>query len=68
MLFLPQLTQLIYLLQNFVSELINLNSEPTFETPEKMRLLNEVICEHFLRQGMLDIAEKLTQVIIIITV
>ena len=64
------LTVLITLLclQNFVSDLIDLNSEPTFETPERMRLLNEVVCEHFLRQGMLDIAEKLTQVSTVIRI
>ncbi|XP_022097753.1 protein RMD5 homolog A-like [Acanthaster planci] len=47
--------------KNFTSELIQLNSEQTFESPDRMRLLNEVICEHFLRQGMLDIAENLTE-------
>ncbi|XP_033633232.1 E3 ubiquitin-protein ligase RMND5A-like [Asterias rubens] len=47
--------------KNFVSDLIQLNAEQTFESPERMHLLNEVICEHFLRQGMLDIAENLTE-------
>ena len=29
---------------------------------EKRNLVNSVVCEHFLRQGMLDIAEDLIQV------
>ena len=31
---------------------------------EKRNLVNSVVCEHFLRQGMLDIAENLIKVIL----
>ncbi|XP_072177664.1 E3 ubiquitin-protein ligase RMND5A-like [Diadema setosum] len=47
--------------KNFVSELIDLNQHPTYGNEDRMQLLNTVICEHFLRQGMLDVAENLTQ-------
>lgn len=49
-------------LQNFVSELIDLNQDPTYGNEDRMKLLNTVVFEHFLRQGMLDIAENLSQV------
>ncbi|XP_041476747.1 E3 ubiquitin-protein ligase RMND5A-like isoform X1 [Lytechinus variegatus] len=47
--------------KNFVSELIDLNQDPTYGNEDRMKLLNTVIFEHFLRQGMLDIAENLSQ-------
>lgn len=37
-------------------------TESSFEDEEAKRLLNEIICEHFLRQGKLDIAEALNEV------
>ncbi|XP_064630034.1 E3 ubiquitin-protein ligase RMND5A-like isoform X2 [Lineus longissimus] len=45
--------------RNFVSDFGAVVSDPTFEGPEKRSQLNAVICEHFLRQGMLDTAEQL---------
>lgn len=32
-----------------------------FTGPEKIQLLNQVICQHFYRQGMLEIAEELSK-------
>ena len=49
--------------QNFVSDFSAIVTDPTaFNSGEKRNLVNSVICEHFLRQGMLDIAEDLIQV------
>lgn len=33
-----------------------------FDDEEKIAMLNEVVCEHFLRQGKLNIAELLIEV------
>lgn len=33
-----------------------------FDEDDKIAMLNEVVCEHFLRQGKLDIAETLIEV------
>lgn len=33
-----------------------------FEGQEKSLLLNEVVCEHFMRQGMLDVADAIVEV------
>jgi hypothetical protein len=35
-----------------------------FEGQEKTILLNEVVCEHFMRQGMLDVADAVVEVFI----
>ena len=48
--------------QNFVSEFSAVFTESSFENDETQTLLNEIICEHFLRQGKLDIAEALNEV------
>ena len=37
-------------------------TDNAFEGEEKVQQLNNVISEHFLRQGMLDIAESLIRV------
>lgn len=37
-------------------------TDGAFENESKTTLINHVICEHFLRQGMLDIAESLIEV------
>ena len=36
--------------------------EDIFCGEEREALLNQIICEHFLRQGKLDIAESLSEV------
>ena len=50
--------------QNFVSDFSAIVTDPTAlsNNGEKRNLVNSVVCEHFLRQGMLDIAEDLIQV------
>jgi hypothetical protein len=48
--------------QNFTSDFSAILTEGACEGEENQRMLNEVICEHFLRQGMLDIAEALNEV------
>lgn len=47
--------------QNFISDNTACSYSGVFEG-EKAVLLNEVICEHLLRQGRLDIAEELIKV------
>lgn len=50
--------------QNFVSDFASTSREDVFGGPEKIMLLNQVICQHFYRQGMLDIAQELAQVML----
>jgi hypothetical protein len=50
------------LFQNFVSDFASTSREEVFTGTEKVQLLNKVICQHFYRQGMLDIAEELSKV------
>lgn len=45
--------------KNFVSDFSTTGNEEVFNASENVKLLNRVISEHFLRQGMLDIAEEL---------
>ncbi|CAL1539659.1 unnamed protein product [Lymnaea stagnalis] len=45
--------------RNFTSDFSAIITEGAFDGESRQRLLNEVICEHFLRQGLLDIAESL---------
>ncbi|GFV76956.1 e3 ubiquitin-protein ligase RMND5A [Trichonephila clavipes] len=45
--------------KNFVADFASTSNEEVFQGTENAKLLNQVICEHFLRQGMLDIAEEL---------
>ncbi|CAH1779183.1 unnamed protein product [Owenia fusiformis] len=45
--------------RNFVTEFNGIAQDYVFEGVEKQEMLNKVIVEHFLRQGMLDIAEEL---------
>ncbi|XP_070540021.1 E3 ubiquitin-protein ligase RMND5A-like [Ptychodera flava] len=45
--------------RNFMPDINALGQESNFDSPEKVNLINEVICEHFFRKGMLDIAEQL---------
>ena len=53
-------TTLFYCLQNFTSDYSSVARD--FDDERKTAMLNEVICEHFLRQGRLNIAENLIQV------
>jgi len=47
--------------KNFISDYASVNNESLFESQTNNNLLNQVIVEHFLRQGMLEIAEQLTK-------
>ncbi|XP_046386792.1 E3 ubiquitin-protein ligase RMND5A [Ischnura elegans] len=47
--------------RNFVADFASTSREDVFSGPEKVQLLNQVICQHFYRQGMLDIAEELAK-------
>lgn len=51
-----------HLFQNFVSDFASTSREEVFSGTEKVQLLNKVICQHFYRQGMIDIAEELAKV------
>jgi hypothetical protein len=48
--------------QNFVSDFASTSREEVFAGTEKGQLLNKVICQHFYRQGLLDIAEEIAKV------
>ncbi|XP_043273816.1 E3 ubiquitin-protein ligase RMND5A isoform X2 [Venturia canescens] len=45
--------------RNFISDFASTSREDVFAGPEKTQLLNQVIFQHFYRQGMLDIADEL---------
>ncbi|ELU09727.1 hypothetical protein CAPTEDRAFT_159757, partial [Capitella teleta] len=47
--------------RNFVSDFNSVCNETAFAKEEQTSEINQVICEHFLRQGMLDIAESLVE-------
>ncbi|XP_076164727.1 required for meiotic nuclear division 5 protein souji isoform X1 [Ptiloglossa arizonensis] len=45
--------------RNFTADFASTSREDVFSGPEKSHLLNQVICQHFYRHGMLDIAAEL---------
>ncbi|XP_054719859.1 LOW QUALITY PROTEIN: E3 ubiquitin-protein ligase RMND5A-like [Uloborus diversus] len=45
--------------KNFIADFASTSNEEVFQGNENVKLLNQVISEHFLRQGMLEIAEEL---------
>jgi hypothetical protein len=47
--------------RSFVADFASTSREDVFSSPDKVQLLNQVICQHFYRQGMLDIADELAQ-------
>ncbi|CAG0897335.1 unnamed protein product [Darwinula stevensoni] len=47
--------------RNFIADYAGATSEAALSGPDKERLLNQVICQHFFRQGMLDIGEELAK-------
>lgn len=47
--------------QNFDSDISSVGIDGCWQA-DSQRLLNEVMVEHFFRQGMLDVAEELCQV------
>ena len=48
--------------RNFIADFASTSREDVFAGVEKAHLLNQVICQHFYRQGMLDIADELASV------
>lgn len=48
--------------RNFTADFASTSREDVFSGPEKSHLLNQVICQHFYRHGMLDIAAELAAV------
>ena len=53
-------------MQSFVADFASTSREDVFSSPDKVQLLNQVICQHFYRQGMLDIADELAQVMLLL--
>ncbi|CAB0019268.1 unnamed protein product [Nesidiocoris tenuis] len=47
--------------RNFVADFSSTSREEVFSGPEKVTLLNRVICQHFYRQGSLEIADILAE-------
>ncbi|XP_065828582.1 E3 ubiquitin-protein ligase RMND5A-like [Oscarella lobularis] len=47
--------------KNFTIDLDASGQENVFEAPERARMLNGVLCDHFLRQGRLDVARRLAE-------
>jgi len=56
----------VFLSQSFVADFASTSREDVFSSPDKVQLLNQVICQHFYRQGMLDIADELAQVMLLL--
>lgn len=49
--------------RNFVSDFAATSREEVFNNSYKIELINKVICQHFYRQGMHDVADELAKVI-----
>ncbi|XP_017770981.1 PREDICTED: protein RMD5 homolog A isoform X2 [Nicrophorus vespilloides] len=47
--------------RNFVSDFAATSREDVFAGQEKLELINKVICQHFYRQGMRDVADELAK-------
>lgn len=61
--FVPADYLLICTFQNFDSDISSVGIDGCWQA-DSQRILNEVMVEHFFRQGMLDVAEELCQVTI----
>lgn len=48
--------------RNFIADFAATSREDVFGSPEKIQMINKVICEHFCRQGMYDVAQELAKV------
>lgn len=48
--------------RNFVADFAATSREDVFSSPQKIELLNKVICQHFCRQGLHDVADELAKV------
>ncbi|XP_050498282.1 E3 ubiquitin-protein ligase RMND5A [Diabrotica virgifera virgifera] len=47
--------------RNFTADFAATSREEMFNNPDKINLINKVICQHFYRQGMHDVADQLAQ-------
>lgn len=50
-----------FLFQNFTADFGCISNDSVF-SGDKQQLVNEVICQHFFREGLLDIAEEFISV------
>lgn len=48
--------------RNFVADFSASSREDVFNTPEKIELLNKIICQHYHRHGYKEVAEELAKV------
>lgn len=48
--------------RNFVPDFAATSRDDVFNTPEKINLINKVICEHFCRHGLQEVAQELAKV------
>lgn len=48
--------------RNFVPDFASTSRDDVFNTPEKISLINKVICEHFCRHGLPEVAQELAKV------
>ncbi|XP_023024595.1 required for meiotic nuclear division 5 protein souji [Leptinotarsa decemlineata] len=47
--------------RNFVSDFAATTREDSLTSPEKLQLINKIICQHLYRQGMQDVADELAK-------
>nr|XP_022908298.1 protein RMD5 homolog A [Onthophagus taurus] len=47
--------------KHFIQDFAGATKEDSFNTPQKIELLNKIICQHFYRQGMKDVAQELAK-------
>lgn len=52
----------LFPLQNFISDFDATCKRDIFDDPKNVTFLNHIICQHFYRQGDLDIADELVKV------
>lgn len=48
--------------RNFVPDFAATSRDDVFAAPDKINLINKVICEHFCRHGLQDVAQELAKV------
>lgn len=48
--------------RNFIADYAATSRPNIFSSPEKANLINKIICQHYHRQGMHDVAEALAEV------
>lgn len=48
--------------RNFIADFSATSREDAFNSVYKIELINKIICQHFYRQGMHDVADELAKV------